>query len=113
MSPQGRVNRATFYFAPVVVLVLCGLVTNGFVLVLGDSPSSGVGGRITFFGTLALAFWPFVALTVKRTHDLGFSGWFALLTFVPYAGWLPTLALLFVRGPQRPVRYWPFRALHV
>ena len=111
-APGGRINRATYFFSLNVLLVICGLATNAIAHLLGLNPAYGFGGKITLYGTAVLMLWPSIALTVKRTHDLGFSGWFALLGFVPYVGWVPTLMLMFGKGPEKPVRYWPFKALH-
>jgi uncharacterized membrane protein YhaH (DUF805 family) len=36
--------------------------------------------------------WKSVCLTAKRWHDIGKSGWWALLMLVPVIGWLWTLA---------------------
>ncbi|TIO43135.1 MAG: DUF805 domain-containing protein, partial [Mesorhizobium sp.] len=54
----------------------------------GDEP-------VVMFGLLGLyvllTFLPWVALVVRRLHDLGLTGWLAILCFVPYVGWLATL----------------------
>lgn len=40
---------------------------------------------------------PSVAVTIRRLHDAGFTGWFWLLTFVPYVG--PIAVLVFMALP--------------
>lgn len=37
---------------------------------------------------LLLLAWPIVAVSVKRLHDRGKSGWWMLLAAVPYVGWV-------------------------
>jgi uncharacterized membrane protein YhaH (DUF805 family) len=42
---------------------------------------------------------------VSRFHDIGWPGWAALLLFVPLAGVIAFLLLLFVPGQKRPNLY--------
>jgi uncharacterized membrane protein YhaH (DUF805 family) len=112
VSPHGRIARTTYVFGAQIVVILCGLVVDGVAALLGLSPVYGLGGRITLIGGVLLMSWPITALSIKRAHDLGVTGFAVLLTLIPYFGWLPQLILLLVRGPDRPVRYWPFRTVH-
>jgi uncharacterized membrane protein YhaH (DUF805 family) len=43
--------------------------------------------------------------TVSRFHDIGWSGWAALLMFVPLVDIVALLALLLVPGQKRPNLY--------
>jgi uncharacterized membrane protein YhaH (DUF805 family) len=43
---------------------------------------------------------PVVAVTVRRLHDIGMSGWWALLLLVPYIGGL--IVLVFTLLPGQP-----------
>lgn len=50
---------------------------------------------------------PMVAVTVRRLHDCDCSGWWILLSFVPF-GALVLLVLFYVReGTQGPNRFGP------
>ena len=49
----------------------------------------------------------FIMLGIRRAHDLGHSGWFLLLTFIPYIGIVFGLYLLFKRGDQGSNKYGP------
>ncbi|MFZ0737929.1 MAG: DUF805 domain-containing protein [Candidatus Acidiferrales bacterium] len=40
---------------------------------------------------------------IRRSHDLGRSGWFALICLVPFAGWY----LVFKPGSIEPNKYGP------
>ena len=68
-------------------------------------PSVALGASLVV-GVLML--WPGVSVMVRRCHDLGWSGWWTLATFVPYLG---VLALVIVGGfvPGAPTanRYGP------
>lgn len=65
-------------------------------------------GTEAFFTLLFLVgtFLPGLAVTVRRLHDLGHSGWYSLMSFAP----LLSLALLFIvarEGQPHANRYGP------
>lgn len=49
-----------------------------------------------------LVFVPSLAVTVRRLHDVGKSGWTLLLTLIPIVGWLYVLYLLIKVGDIEP-----------
>jgi len=56
--------------------------------------------RLPYLFAILILVWPFVAITVKRLHDLNLSGWWALLMLaIPFAarliGIYPSTLLLF------------------
>ena len=55
------------------------------------------------------AILPAIALSVRRLHDLGLSGWWMLLWFVPILGqilgWLLSLLIIFIPGPRGENQY--------
>ncbi|WP_374570975.1 DUF805 domain-containing protein [Phenylobacterium sp.] len=56
-------------------------------------------------GALAAA-WSFFALTAKRLHDAGWSGWLSALVLLPGIGaWMIYLVMIFVPGQIGPNRY--------
>lgn len=60
-------------------------------------------------GALA-ATWSFFALTAKRMHDVGWSGWLAALVLLPGLGaWMIYLFMIFVPGQSAANRYGPAR----
>jgi uncharacterized membrane protein YhaH (DUF805 family) len=80
------------FFALAIVSALAGRITS---LDGGISPGPG---NIPFF-ILFVVFWlgtivPTVAVTVRRLHDAGYSGWLYLLNFVPFAGIVPFIVTL-------------------
>lgn len=60
-------------------------------------------------GLISLAFsWIIMAVSIKRAHDRGQSGWWLLLTLIPVIGmiwWLVNLGIL--EGETGPNRYGP------
>lgn len=67
LSFNGRLRRQHFWISWLILL--------GAGVVLGWIPVLG------FFLSLALI-WPNVAIVVKRLHDMGKSGWFAVIPWV-------------------------------
>lgn len=58
------------------------------------------------FGVLALAgLWSSLALTVKRWHDVGMTGWFAILTLPPFANFMMFVLLCLLPGSTGPNRF--------
>ncbi|MCF4995747.1 DUF805 domain-containing protein [Pseudomonas syringae] len=109
---EGRIGRLR-YLAWTMVLTLVSLPIIGIFalialgLVSGDSTTGLiVGGLIALF--LGLGF--FVAsifIFVQRLHDIGWSGWLWLLTFVPLVGSFFPLVIMCIPGNATANRYGP------
>jgi uncharacterized membrane protein YhaH (DUF805 family) len=78
-SPVGRISRRQFWLHGVLPIAICGLVF-GWIPLLG------------FLLSLALI-WGGICISFKRFHDLGYAGWWSLLTVVPVV-----LAVSFTAG---------------
>ena len=92
---DGRASRsefwyfALFYFIINVILVLI----DTFIInpMLGATASQmGQGGFLQIIFALALLL-PTIAIAVRRLHDIGKSGWWYLLAFIPLIGLLVLL----------------------
>lgn len=96
----GRSRRKEFWafwlFYTLGVLALFGfgilveLAINGFETNADRTPMGFIGfiPLLVFFSGLIL---PCIALLVRRAHDAGLSGWFALLCFIPLIGGIAVL----------------------
>ncbi|SFV61680.1 Integral membrane protein [hydrothermal vent metagenome] len=89
---DGRASRSEFwYFALFYFLAdLVAAVIDAFVLspMLGMTPEQiSQGGYLQMILVLGL-FIPSIALAVRRLHDIGKSGWWYLLVFIPFIGWV-------------------------
>jgi len=94
-SFRGRVNRGDFWYATLLVLSV--------FIVLSIGLSAAFGGAIP--GVLSVAlyvllYWSLAALSLKRYHDLGRSGWWLLLLAIPLIGPAWVLWTLFFRKGQ-------------
>ena len=113
----GRARRKEFWswflFVWVLLFVLMYLDS---VLGLGGSASSYRNGNSVGFnmsgGVLTLLFAlatliPNLAVSVRRLHDSGKSGWLLLIALIPLFGWAYLLFLYVQPGTAGPNEYGP------
>jgi uncharacterized membrane protein YhaH (DUF805 family) len=100
LSLHGRISRRSFWLHGVLALMLLALV---LMALLGIA---GVARETAEQWVNALLLWPAVAISVKRWHDRGSSGWWVLVGLVPVIGWLWALvANGFLPGQVGPNRF--------
>lgn len=92
---SGRLNRRTYLVGGIVLGVIYGIIYSILTGILG--PASAIGSLLN----LVLVVFVLVvglSITVRRWHDLGKSGWFALLGLIPLVGFFVWLYLIFASG---------------
>lgn len=73
-SVKGRIGQSEYVFSMMLYIVFCFLLSKiGYV---SDGPLAGMVLLLGF----AVAVWFLFAQGVKRSHDIGNSGWY---TFIP------------------------------
>jgi uncharacterized membrane protein YhaH (DUF805 family) len=101
----------TFYGA-IFVMGIVAMGALGATIKAGGAP--GADPVAPVIGTLALlwfavCFLPGLALTVRRLHDLGISGWWLMIAFVPIIGqilaWLLMFIIIFIPAPRGENQY--------
>ena len=70
----GRATKSEFWW-----WVLFALLISMAAQTLGDIPASIVSLAILL---------PYLAVTARRLHDIGKSGWWQLVGIIPIVGWL-------------------------
>ena len=89
-SIEGRIGRRAYWLFMVLPAFLVGVVLGLVSPVL--PPSSR--WPIAIVVLLApLLIWVGVAVSIKRLHDFGFSGWWVLVCFIPYVNFAATIIL--------------------
>lgn len=73
----------------------------------GGATTWGLTGIPALIGGL---FWlaslvPSLAVSVRRLHDQGRSGWLLLLWLIPFFGWFALLVLFLLDGTEGPNRF--------
>lgn len=61
---------------------------------------------ITWIYTLAV-FLPSLGVSVRRLHDTGKSGWWYLVSLIPFVGWIWMLILMATEGHPGANEYGP------
>lgn len=107
---KGRARRSEYwYFALANGLISTLLVVIGVIIgsVFGDALTGGIIGYV-LFGLYALAtLLPGLGVVVRRLHDVGKSGWFYFVAFIPFIGGIWILILFCTEGNRGPNQYGP------
>lgn len=101
---RGRAARSEYWYWNLFVL----LVLIGLSIVLG-LVSPALVASAAFDGVVLLMLAPFVlpslAVTVRRLHDAGMSGWFVLTTFIPWIGFAVPIVFGIIPGQDEATQY--------
>lgn len=102
----GRSRRKEYWFFLLGVLA----VTIILSILEGILGLSGMVGGV--YGPLTVLFFlgiivPSIAVQVRRFHDQDKSGWFVLLSLIPFIGGLIVLVFMFLEGTKGPNRFGP------
>lgn len=97
---SGRASRSEYWIWWGFLVVL--LVAIGAIAVMLDTTGYVVAGLVG----LAL-FLPNLAVTVRRLHDTGRSGFWLLLVFIPFLGGLIVLVFLLLDSQSEPNEWGP------
>ena len=103
---QGRAARPEFwYFALFVFLgnFLCGLIDRSLFGTAAEGQPVSILGALF---SLAI-FLPWIAVGVRRLHDVDKSGWWYLLILIPIIGTLVLLYFVVQRSTDGPNDYGP------
>jgi uncharacterized membrane protein YhaH (DUF805 family) len=102
---SGRARRKEYWFFVLfyVIILVVLMVIDGFV----GTQIGGAGfGILTCLYALAMLI-PALAVTVRRLHDTGRSGWWILIQLVPLVGWIVLLIFLFIDSQPGQNAYGP------
>jgi len=100
-----RINRRNLVLGSISVYVVLFLV---LIIILSIVSFVPFLEEILNFIFLILFFSAFIfstSLWVRRTHDLGWGGWWALLLFIPYIGFIFLIVLLVKEGEKAANKY--------
>lgn len=110
---RGRARRKEywgfylFWAISVVVLSTVGFAIDGSLGAGLEEPIAGLALPGLF---VLAALLSCIAMTVRRIHDLGLSGWFCLLILLPYVGGLSLLVFSLLPSQKSDNRWGPVPA---
>jgi uncharacterized membrane protein YhaH (DUF805 family) len=86
-SFHGRIPRSRYWFGVLLLLALTVIMLMAFAPYLSTTGGTGAD-RAFFFTMMILTIWVFAAVSAKRLHDIGWSGWWTiLLSVIPVLLW--------------------------
>lgn len=99
---QGRMGRLNYFLSsillPILFLIFCAAIILLITFFVPYAPFLlPVILLVLFLGTIYYAYHG-LSFYVRRLHDLGLSGWFLLLLFVPLVNIILYFILLFKKG---------------
>ncbi|MBX9594582.1 MAG: DUF805 domain-containing protein [Roseomonas sp.] len=94
----GRARRSEFWF-----FVLFTMLAQVIAGIIDDAATGGILGAVL---TVVLLI-PSIAVTARRLHDDGRSGWWQLLFLLPLIGWIILLVWYCQHGETGPNRFGP------
>lgn len=106
---SGRARRSEFWWWVATYAVLSIVLTAALLAVLaaaGDSPLVVVLSSILVGLVLLAVAVPTIAVTVRRLHDTGRSGWWYLISLVPL-GSIVVIAFACIDSSSGPNAYGP------
>jgi uncharacterized membrane protein YhaH (DUF805 family) len=95
---SGRASRSEFWWW-VLFGVIVALVAAAIDYALGFGASRHGGGPVSAIWSLAILL-PGLAVTVRRLHDIGRSGWWYFIVLIPLIGAL--ILLYWLVQPSEP-----------
>ncbi|MBL8577974.1 MAG: DUF805 domain-containing protein [Mesorhizobium sp.] len=101
---SGRVSRAAYFLAGLLLAVIQAFLLYRFTLVPEES-SAGQGWAAAFWIVMVVAIWSNIALSVKRLHDIGKPGIIAAALFIPVVSIVAFIALCLIPGNPGPNQY--------
>ena len=99
---SGRARRKEYW----MFVLINALISCAIVLVLGIVGAAQAADGLSALYSLA-AFLPGLAVTCRRLHDTGRSGWWFLLVFLPIVGYIVLIVFLCLDGQPGENAYGP------
>lgn len=109
---SGRARRKEYWGYYLFFMILFMVV--GGLAVFADAAAGNLDGYQTPYVTIAVSclfilatFIPGLAVTVRRQHDIGLSGWFYLLILIPYVGGLIIFVFTLIPSQKHDNKWGP------
>ncbi|WGY68592.1 DUF805 domain-containing protein [Burkholderia cepacia] len=101
---EGRARRAEYWYFTLVSVIL-----SIVVQIIGAVGREGGLITLLLLGIICLVslalIIPGIAVSVRRLHDTGRSGWFLLIALIPIVGGILLLVWMCSRGTDGPNRF--------
>ena len=104
---NGRARRKEYWMFTLFFMLFLLVPSFVFGLLIGMFPSETVliSGGIILAALYFIHLVPALAVTVRRLHDTGKSGWLYLLALIPYIGSLIIFIFTVIKGDRGDNKY--------
>ena len=87
---SGRASRSEYWWFYLFTILMSwgATIVDGAVASSGDPAVACSGDPIVEIVVTLVFFVPIIAAGCRRLHDMGKSGWWQLLWFIPIIGWI-------------------------
>jgi uncharacterized membrane protein YhaH (DUF805 family) len=100
---SGRARRSEFWWFLLFYLLAYVVI---FVVMAALGTTGAMIGILLLVGFVLASFIPYLAVVVRRLHDTDRSGWWLLLSLIPFGGFV-LLVLMALPGSDGPNKYGP------
>jgi uncharacterized membrane protein YhaH (DUF805 family) len=100
---SGRAGRPEYWYFILIYLLASALLSIVDGIVGTYNAKAGIGLLSGLWGLALLV--PWLAVSVRRLHDIGRSGWWVLIGFVPLVGFVVLLVFACTRSEPAANRY--------
>ena len=120
MDFSGRSTKEEYWY-PIIfhvfiylILITTYIILFSFFFTSSLVYGSAFGSVISFLLVLIfiisllyflLIFIPLLSVSIRRLHDIGYSGWYLLISFIPFLGQI-FLIFLFLKDSERGKNKW-------
>jgi len=105
---QGRITRLDFWLAQLFYVAMILIAVFGMAA-LAHSVGDGASSRLTLGGIMVAGYialvWSSLAVSIKRYHDRGKSGWWVLLFLIPMVALFVLIELGLFEGTRGTNRF--------
>lgn len=103
----GRARRKEYWMFALVNFVICAALAIAGMVMLGKSQNSALVMDAVLGVYLLLILLPSLAVTVRRLHDTGRSGWWFWIQLVPFVGPIVLFVFTVLDGTPGTNAYGP------
>lgn len=105
----GRARRKEYWMFALFNIIFCiiAIVADNLLGLTYHLNGLDIGYGYLYTAYVLFTFLPGLAMLVRRLHDVGKSGWFFLVAFIPIAGAIWLLVLLCTDSKPGPNKYGP------
>ena len=107
-SFSGRIGRGTWWLGQIINIgiLTIGLLLSGMLAASGEMENMSASAIVVFLVSLVVAVWVNLATCFQRYHDRDKSGFWFLISFIPFIGPVWMVVELGMLGGTRGANRW-------